>query len=432
VKNLCCAASAGAILAAIAASPAFASGFYVQEQSAKGVGRAFSGEAADTGAASLWWNPAAIGGIKGRGEAYLGFHYVGVDATVRDAGSTIQRPGQPVAPVGGVGVQEDPIDKGYIPNLAGAVRLNDQIVFGLSVTAPFNFTTRYDLNSWNRYQALKSRLFNVDIQPTVAWSPNEQLSIGVGLDASYADATLSNALPNLSPLLPDGASNLTGNGWDWGWVAGVQFRPTPAVTLAASYRDGIRHKLDGTVTIAGLLGPAAAANLSSPGAAGFATPAVVTGGVSWKATDKLTLNAQVQHFTWSDFDTIRVDFAGRTQLTPQDYKNTTSVAVGGEYAVNPQWTLRAGVQRDPTPTPDVGRTARVPDGDRWLFSLGTTYKATENLNLDVGAMYISFADSDINSSASAFAGTALSTPIAMRGTVEGKGLVLSVGARMGF
>ncbi|OYX32043.1 MAG: long-chain fatty acid transporter [Caulobacterales bacterium 32-69-10] len=432
MRSLCSAASAGAILAAIAASPALASGFYVQEQSAKAVGRAFSGEAADTGATSLWWNPAAIAGISGRAEGYVGMHYVTVDAKVRDAGSTIQRPGQAAAPVGGAQLQNDPIDKGYIPNMAGAVRLNDQLVFGLAVTAPFNFTTRYDLNSFTRYEALKSRLFNIDIQPTLAWRPIPQLDIGVGLDASYADATLSNALPNLSPLLPDGGSNLTGNGWDWGWVAGVQVRPTPGVTLAASYRDGIKHKLDGQVTVTGLLGPAAAANVDTAGLATFSTPSILTFGASWKATDRLTLNAQVQRFDWSAFDAIRVEFGGRTQVTPQDYNDTTSIAVGADYAVTPQWTLRGGVQRDPTPTPDPGRTARVPDGDRWLFSLGTTYAARENLNFDVGAMYIAFKESDINSSAGAFGGTPLSTPINMRGSVEGRGLVLSVGARMGF
>jgi hypothetical protein len=46
------------------ASAANAQAFYLQEQSARGAGRAFSGEGADTGAASLWWNPAAIAGIE--------------------------------------------------------------------------------------------------------------------------------------------------------------------------------------------------------------------------------------------------------------------------------------------------------------------------------------------------------------------------------
>ncbi|WP_233244627.1 outer membrane protein transport protein, partial [Caulobacter sp. HMWF009] len=44
----------------VAATQASASAFYLQEQSVRGSGRAYSGEVADRGAASLWWNPAAI------------------------------------------------------------------------------------------------------------------------------------------------------------------------------------------------------------------------------------------------------------------------------------------------------------------------------------------------------------------------------------
>jgi len=402
------AVSAGAMLAALGASPAAASGFYVQEQSARAVGRAFSGEGADTGAASLWWNPAAIGSVTGRGDAQVGVHYVTVDAKVSDAGSTIQRPGQPVRPVGGVPDQKNPIDDGVIPNLSAAWRINDQLVAGLAINAPFNFTTRYDLDGFTRYQALKSRLFNIDIQPTLAWRPIPQLDIGVGLDASYADATLSNALPNLSPLLPE------------------------ALTIGLTYRDGIKHKLDGQVTVAGLLGPAAAANTDVSGVATFNTPSMLIASARWRATERLTLNAQVTRFDWSAFDAITVEFGGRTQVTPQDYVDTTSIAVGADYALTPQWTIRAGVQRDPTPTPDIGRTARVPDSDRWLFGLGASFAASERLSLDVGAAYISFKESAIDSSADAFSGTPLNTPVAMRGVVDGKGLVLSTGVRMSF
>ena len=49
-----------AVLMASVAAPAFAGSFYLQEQSVRGAGRAFSGEAADRGVGSMWWNPAAI------------------------------------------------------------------------------------------------------------------------------------------------------------------------------------------------------------------------------------------------------------------------------------------------------------------------------------------------------------------------------------
>jgi long-chain fatty acid transport protein len=74
----------------------------------------------------------------------------------------------------------------------------------------------------------------------------------------------------------------------------------------------------------------------------------------------------------------------------------------------------------------------VPDGDRWLFGLGASYAPSERLAFDVGAAYVTFRNSTIDSRADAFAGTPLATPVALRGEVEGRGLVLSAGVRMGF
>ena len=49
----------------LAPQAASAQAFYLQEQSSRGAGRAFSGEVADQGVQSLWWNPAAIAGMEG-------------------------------------------------------------------------------------------------------------------------------------------------------------------------------------------------------------------------------------------------------------------------------------------------------------------------------------------------------------------------------
>ena len=58
-------AGAASTIVLMNAAAANASAFYLQEQSIRAAGRAFSGEAADQGAASLWWNPAAIANNEG-------------------------------------------------------------------------------------------------------------------------------------------------------------------------------------------------------------------------------------------------------------------------------------------------------------------------------------------------------------------------------
>lgn len=423
-------AATAAGLVAVSTSAA-AAGFYVQEQSARGLGRAYSGESTDTGSASLFWNPASIASVE-NGDYYGGFHVVSVHDQVTDQGSTITRPGQATTGVGGRGRQSDTVETGYVPNLAMAKRINDRFVAGLAITAPYDFTNKYSTDSWTRYEALTSRLLTLDFQPTLAFQATPWLDVGVGLDVEYTHARLTNALPNLSPLLADGNSELKGSGWNVGWTAGAQARPNNRITLAASYRSAIHHDLNGQVTVSGLQGPLAAANVSAAGRARFSTPWIATFGGRYKATDRLTLLGQIQRFGWSEFSAIDVTYGPAAVNTPERYHDTTSEAVGAEYALSPKWTLRGGVQHDPTPTPDVGRSARVPDGDRWLYAVGATYNRNARTSFDAGVSYIHFNGAHIGVDATAFAGTPVVTPISFDGLVTGDAVVFSAGVRKTF
>jgi long-chain fatty acid transport protein len=428
--------AAGVALATlVAASQASAAAFYLQEQSVRGAGRAYSGEVADRGAASLWWNPASIAGLD-KNEIYGGVNLVQVDSQVNDRGSTLTRPVIPgglTTSVGGDRIAGGPINNGIVPNLAGAFRINDKLAVGLAVSAPYNFTTDYNSNSWTRYDALKSHLKTIDVNGTVAYRINDMFDVGVGVSAQYTDAELTSALPNLSPLLPDGSSSLKGEGnWDYGWNVGAQFHASPRLTFGASYRSKIDHELDGKVTIAGLLGPLAGSNVSTNGVAKITTPWMANLGARWQVTDKATLNASVSRIGWSEFDQIVVTYPNGGSISEQNYKDTTTVAVGVDYDISPRLTLRGGVQYDPTPTPDVGRTARVPDGDRMLYAVGSTWKATDSLEWDAAVSYISFDDTKINRTETIYRGTAAATTLNLQGDVGGSAVVLSTGLRWSF
>jgi len=161
---------------------------------------------------------------------------------------------------------------------------------------------------------------------------------------------------------------------------------------------------------------------------------MATLGARWQATERLWLNAQVQRVGWSQFRAITVALSSAAQEIPQDYKDTTTVAVGVDYtpAFAPTWTVRGGVQHDPTPTPDGSRSSRVPDGDRWLFGLGASHRLAGGASLDLNADYISFAESRIHRTDLAFAGAPVATPVTLRGTVSGRAVVLGAGLNWAF
>ncbi len=410
---------------------ASANAYYLQSQSARGTGRAFSGEAADTGAASLWWNPAAIAGIRD-GSAAIAATVIRPKGDVIDNGTVIRRPGQPFAPVGGNRVSSDPINNGIVPSGSIAYPLTDRIAIGVAVTSPFSFTTNYEANSWARYSADKTRLRTIDVQPSIGIAVTDWLRVGGALNVEYTDADLTNALPNVLATLPDGQQSLSGDGWDFGWTAGVQFHNDFA-TVGVSYKSSIEHNLKGDLVVSGLVGPLAGSNRTVNGAtARFNTPGQVIVAGRIRATNQLTLNAQVVAYNWSKFDAIRLGAPLNVAL-PENYRDSWSLAGGFDYDITPKATLRAGIQRAKTPTQDGLRDARVPDANRWTYAAGGSYQLTPRIAFDLGANYIDFADTTIDRVTAAYAGTPVQTPIITNGLLKNAHAVeVSLGARVSF
>ena len=418
-------------LAAALPSAAHAGAFYLQEQSVKAAGRAFSGEAADRGAESLWWNPAAIGGMTG-GEAYVGASAILPKGDVVNVNTLIKRPTN-VAPVavGGNQTSSNPINNGVLPSGAVAYGITPELAFGVSVTSPYSFTTNYDSASWARDTADKTNLRTVDIAPTVAFAPSPMFSIGGALNVEYSDASLSNFLPNISAALPDAHQTLRGNGWDLGWSVGAQAH-SGAIDFGLSYKSSVKHKLKGSVTTAGLLSVLAAQNGRVATTATFRTPWMATASVRVHASDALTLNGQIVRLGWNKFDAIRLGTPLNIAV-PETYRNTWSFAGGVDYAVTPAWTLRGGIQHDETPTRNGARDARVPDSNRWNFALGTSYKVTSGFTLEAAANYVDFKDAMIDRTTAAYAGTAVQTPILVNGRLtNAHAVVLALGGRLIF
>ncbi len=433
-RNIAIAGLAGA--AAVVPQAAQAGGFYLQEQSVRAVGRAFSGEVADSGPQSLWWNPAAIGGMQGC-EAATGATVIIPRGKVTDTGTTITRPtGNPLmptitTPVGGDGQIKNPINKGLLPSGAVACGINDRIAVGVAITSPFSFTTNYPSDSWTRYSADRSHLRTIDIQPSIAVTLTEGLSVGAAANIEQVNAELTRALPQASPLIPtDGRQSLKGSGWDVGWTVGIRYA-NAMFELGASYKSAIEHTLDGRIVQSGLVGPLAAANIDQKADASFTTPWQAVFGARAHVTPQLTLNLQATRFGWSEFDAIRIGAPINSALE-QNYVDTWAFAGGVDYQLSPQTTLRAGVMHDEAPVKDGNRDARVPDTDRWTVAVGASHDLSERLSLDAGLGYTMFKDGPIDRRDQPY-GAAFPATLNTSGTfTDGSALLLSVGARARF
>jgi long-chain fatty acid transport protein len=441
IKKTAFLASATLAVATGLAAQASAAAFYLQEQSTKAIGRAFSGEASEQGAQQQWWNPAAIGGITGF-DSYFGATAILPHADSRDIGSTVQGPallGGLTVPVGGNPNQHNPVNNGYLPNGGFAIPLGDKFDFGFTATSPYSFTTNYANDSWARYGADKTRLRTFDFQPSLAFHTGG-LSIGAGPNVEYVRATLSNFLPDpVAPtLLPDGHQYLKGSGWDVGYSFGFQYHNSK-VDIGASYKSAIKHKLGGHLIIDGF-SPAdplsGQLNQRVNGAsASFTTPWQVNLGVRYHVTPALTINGQITRFGWDKFSAIQLGdlpAALGDQVIDENYHNTFAYALGFDYKISPKLTVRGGVQRDLSPISSGNRDPRVPDGNRWNFAAGGSYEMTHSMGVDFAASYDKIKSERIDKTDTLLAPPLTETLFNDGYLDNGRAIVVSLGGHMHF
>lgn len=368
-----------------AAAPANAAGFYIQEQSVSGLGSAFSGSVTNLNDPStIYFNPAGLTKVEGT-QAQLGVHVLLPKADLTDTGTTT-----PITTTPGTEDGGNPYDPTPVPNAFISHQINSKVWVGLGVSAPFGLASDYGDDWFGRYDSTETELTTIDVQPTVAFKVNDQLSIGGGINIQYADAKLKNAVFGGT----EGEATLKGDDWSYGYNIGVQYRPLESTTFGLNYRSAISHTLDGNV----LIQNSGALDRDDSASADLDLPDIATLGVAHKISPKWTVMGQATWFGWNNFQDIDPEPDTGTDLAPtvQNYQTTWAFAVGAEYEYSDQWTFRGGLQFDETPTTDEYRTSRTPDGDRTWVSLGATYDYSDRLSLDLAATYIDIEEGEIN------------------------------------
>ncbi len=417
----------------VQAGSVIAGGFYAPPTGAQGVGLAHVGNAARANDGStVYFNPAGMTQLDG---ALIqgGIDFIVPDINITNNGSTAVTPGTLGTPVAYGGPDRGAGEVTPVPNLYYARPLGEgRTWFGVSLTAPFGLALDYGDDWFGRYDSINNELTTINIAPALAYRLSDRWSIGGGLNIEYADATLSNALPN--PLTPggptaatDGFAEATGDAWDVGYNVGILYHGD-RTRLGLHYRSAIEHGLDGATTIADLTGPLAGGNGVFATGIDLEVPAIAALAVSHDLTDRLTVLAEVQWFGWSAFDEIRIVFdnGAPDQVRPQDYRDTMSTGLSLEYQWSDRWQWRAGVLVDESPTRDETRSTSIPDSDQVWYGLGATYRASEHWRLGFGYTHSDFDAAAIDLLIPAFEGTPVASAVNVKGQTRNHVNVYSI------
>ena len=230
-----------------------------------------------------------------------------------------------------------------IPEFGYARQLDERLAFGLAVYGNGGMNTDYGRNPFAAYGSHGDAgvdLVQVFVTPSLAWRINERQTVGIGLNYAYQrfEARGIDGFAAMSES-PEHVSN---NGHDhsdgWGLRLGWNGQLTDTLTVGVAWSSKIEtgkfERYEGLFADHG----------------SFDIPENYGIGLAWRATERLTLAADVQQIDYSDVKSISnpvsVLFAGHA-LGSEDgpnfgWEDIRVYKLGASYAVSQQLTLRAG------------------------------------------------------------------------------------------
>ncbi|HEY3459451.1 MAG TPA: outer membrane protein transport protein, partial [Casimicrobiaceae bacterium] len=422
-----------ALVFGTAAGHALGAGFALQENSGSAIGNAFAGGAAGAeDASTVWSNPAGMSRIASP-QLAAAVHFITPSFKFHDEGS------QPAMfqPLGGNGGDAGSLN--VVPNLYVVAPINRSVSVGVGVNAPFGLVTEYDDDWLGRFQAIKSDIKTINVNPSVSWRVNDTFAVGLGVDWQRVDAELTSRVnysaalvqaagvaaahqlipgalvPQIAQLTPGLSSKAKVEGDDnaWGWNIGFLWDVTPQTRIGAQYRSSIDYDVTGNVsfdhpalpTLPAPIAPVVnllAGNVNTALANGgirasVKLPDIANVSVFHRLNDRVDLMADLQYTRWSVFKELTfVRSSGQLlSTTPENFDDVWRVSVGATYHWNDAWSFRGGLAFDQSPVNTQDRTPRLPDADRVWIAIGAQYKFNRNLALDAGYVYIPVKSPDI-------------------------------------
>lgn len=354
---------------------ASANGFYINEHDAKLTGRAGAAVATDTDPSSIVFNPGGL--AVGEGTAFS------VGASLISAQASYTTPDDQTTDTNG--------SPAVVPAAMISHRINDMFAAGIAFHLPFGLAVSWPDSSPQAGIVTKQSLRTYYITPAIGVNLHKQvpgLSIGAGLDLVPATVQLEQ---NLYFGSAQGHAVLGGTAFGIGGRIGVMYKPEAEKRL--SFGLAWKSQIDLDFTGTGDFDMEAPYRSQLPPDGDISTtlhlPMSISGGVAFRPMPELEVEANAVWINWKKFDTIDITLAdGSHTVQPQNYENTVTLRLGGEYKINPKAAVRAGYIYDPTPVPGTTLSARLPDINRHDVTLGGSYSVTPKFDVHLAGLLV--------------------------------------------
>jgi len=361
-----------AVLAAVALL--FAESYQVNTLSAKQMGMAHTGAGIKLGSESMNFNPGGLGFLNKTLDVSAGATVIIPEVEFKDA----------------LGITTVSRKIGVPFYFYAASSITDRFSAGLSFTTPYENSVDYG-KGWEGAGILQSASLSVyALQPTVAFKPISQLSIGAGPAIYFGSYERNQRLfpNNYVDAKPLAAGTFSGDAdVNLAVNAGIMYDVLQdKLTLGVGYRSEAKMKVSKGKTEVNYASEAwrdtlMKYNASYYGvleASGFETelplPANLNTGVSFRPIDKLLLAFDWQWIFWSAY-------------SREKYHNTFAYRLGAQYTFMDPLDVRLGVYYDESPVDDDYLTLEFPSTDKLGFTTGLSYRLMQGFSIDASLLF---------------------------------------------
>jgi len=285
--------------------------------------------------------------------------------------------------------------------LYASYKAADWLAFGLGVYTPYGSSVEYEDDWAGSHLVNNIDLAAIFIQPTVSLKFNDKLSVGGGpifvTGSVNFNRNLNRTLTDLDGNRSEVTVDATGV-TEWGWTAGIMFRPTEDLTIGANYRSEIiLDAKDGDADFENVPNSPLTPFEDTTFDASLPLPAELTVGMSYKFCDKWLFAFDYNRTFWDVYESLDIDFASPNNPDSQNlrnYKNASIYRFGLQYDVTSMFTLRAGYYFDESPVQEGYFAPETPRNDSNNFTAGLTFNITEHFQIDASFLYSRFKEID--------------------------------------
>lgn len=351
------------------AIPVLGNGYYVPVQAPEATARGNAWLATADSAAAVYYNAAGLTQLQ-MPELVVGAYGIRLGIEAETAGGTYKN--------------DD--SWSWLPQIYGAIPVNEQLVAGFGINTPFGLATDWGGDTPFRLLAMKTELDYATGWLVMAYKASDTLSIGGGCGIHYADLKMTQGIPTPA----DDFFEFSGDDEALSWTLSVLWKPAEQHSVGLVYRSKTDFSLDGDARDSRFPG-ATAASMD------FMTPATAAVGYAYRPCAEWSFEANVEWVNWGELNTLTLSQAGGSSMTlPFNWDSNFIYSIGGTRFFDGGWNVSAGYNYIGNSQPDTTFNPGIADADRHWLSAGFG-REMETFKFNFAFQY-AFSDRDVHNS----------------------------------